>query len=303
MPTLICRQFHKEALGVRVKILSLFIIFLLTNTCFANSTPKKQLEKNHCAYGSHKELYQFFTEKDYVVIAQGKRIQANGKTKDFADVLFLVSPDSAYFHAVTLSGIKYDHFKACIYTSAREIDFQFASPIPNLLERRNREHLVFLINDIPKDALCPTQDSSCMPWSQWSILLKQTFILSAYSYPNNEASDPYDEIVELTLDGKTITPTRGVLTEHARVKYALRLRNALKESSSDLNAAKQAYIQIHTEVDHKLPLVFLSVDKNRHWEIIQINRENGLANIILQGIALQLYPMKQSEYEELLQEE
>lgn len=287
---------------MKASIFSLLILFLLSHFCQAESATKKQLGENHCAYGSHKELYKFFTEKNYAVIAQGKRIQSSGKIKDFADALFLISPDMAYFHAVTLTGVKYDHFKACIYTSAREIDFQFASPIPGLLERKNREHLVFLVDDIPKDTECPAQHTTCIPWHKWSSLLKQTFIFSAYSYVSDAEYDPYEEIVELTIDSKTITPTRGVLTEHARIKYALRLRNELKESSSDLKAAKDAYIKIHDEVDHKLPLVFLSVDKNRHWNIIQINRENGLAEKIMRGVELQLYPMKQNEYKKLLQQ-
>lgn len=284
---------------MKVRIISFACILLFFSTCFANSANEKLLDEN-CTYGSHKELYKFFTEKKYAVIAQGKRIQDNGSIKDFADVLFLISPDMAYFHAVTLTGVKYDHFKACIFTSAREIDFQFASPVPNLLERINREHLVFLVNDIPKNSSCPVQDTSCMPWSEWSPLLKQTSIFTAYTYSNQNEYDPYNEIVQLTLDSNIITPTRGVLAEHARVKYALRLRNELKEASSDLQAAKQAYSHIHDEIDHKLPLIFLTADKNRGWSITQVNRENGLARRILNGVELELYPMNRVAYKELL---
>ena len=285
---------------MKARIFLCIIFFLATVNCFANTTTKKQLEDNHCTYGSHKELYTFFTDQNYAVIAQGKRIQPTGKIKDFADVLFLVSPDMAYFHAVTLSGIKYDYFKACIFTSAREVDFQFASPIPNLLERKNREHLVFLVNNLPKNTPCPASSASCIPWSEWSPLLKQTFILSAYTYSSQTQYDPYNEIVELTLDNKTITPTRGVLAEHARVKYAIRLRNELNEPAKDLRAAKDAYVQIHDEIDHKLPLIFLSVSKDRHWNITEINRNNGLAETVIHGIELELYPMKRTEYKKLL---
>ncbi len=296
-----CRLSPKEAHGVKVKLLFTTLIVCLSLHYQASATENKQLEEDYCAHGSHKELYQFFTQQNYAVIAQGKRIQPNGNIKDFADVLFLLSPDMAYFHAVTLNGIKYDYFKACIYSSAREIDFQFASPIPDLLERKNREHLVFLVKDIPKDNICPSHNPACIPWSEWSKLLKQTFIFSAYAYSSQSAYDPYNEIVEITIDSKTIAPTRGVLAEHARVKYALRLRNELQESIDDLNAAKEAYIHIHNEVDHKLPLMFLSADKNRGWTITQVNRESGLAEKILHGIDLELYPMNQADYKKLLQ--
>ena len=292
--------YHKEAHGVRVKIILLAFCLLIPTFSLASNTPDKLSDDNQCTYGSHKQLYQFFTNQNYAVIAQGKRIQSSGKIKDFADVLFILSPDMHYFHAVTLSGIRYDHFKACIFSSSREIDFQFASPIPNLLERQNREHLVFLVDNLPKDSTCPANDDLCMPWGKWSALLEQTFLLSGYAYAGLEENDPYNEIVELTLDNKTIRPTRGVLTEHARVKYAVRLRNELSESASDIKAAKDAYIQIHDEVDHKLPLIILTVTKDRTWALTQIDRDSGLASTVIRGIDLELYPMKQTEYQQLL---
>ena len=286
---------------MRVSFLLLICSLLFPVSSLANQN-SKELNPDSCAYGSHKELYQFFTDQKYVVIAQAKRIQDSGDIKDFADVIFLLSTDMAYFHAVTLSGIKYDHFEACIFTSAQEVDFQFAPPVPNLLSRKNREHLVFLIKDIPKNAPCPNQKKSCMTWQQWSPLLEQTFLLSAYHYANDLTNNPYHEIVELTLDNKTIRPTRGVLAEHARVKYAIRLRNELKESAGDIKAAKQAYIDIHNEVDHNLPLVFLSLEKDRRWRITQVDRISGLAETLLHGVELELYPMKQDGYLKLLQE-
>lgn len=287
---------------MRVKLFLLITLLFFSTNCFASNLNEINLQEDHCASGSHKQLYKFFTEKKYVVIAQGKRIQDNGNIKDFADVLLLLSPDMAYFHALTLSGIKYDYFKACIFSSAKEIDFQFASPIPNLLQRKNREHLVFLTRDVPKDTPCPTDSSACLSRSEWSALLQQTFLLSGYSYSSDAQNDPYYELVELTIDNKKINPTRGVLAEHARVKYAQRLRNELNESGKDIKAAKEAYIQIHDEIDHKLPLVFLSVTKDRHWSIIQIDRKNGLAEKVLHGIELELYPMKQAEYQKLLEQ-
>ena len=302
MRTTMHPQYRKEAPGVRVKIILLACSLLLPSNSIANKNPESLSNENRCAYGSHKQLYQFFTDENYAVIAQGKRIQPSGKVKDFADVLFLLSPDMDYFHAVTLSGIRYDHFKACIFSSGREIDFQFAPPIPNLLERKNREHLVFLEDNLPKDAACPADDDLCLPWSEWSASLEQTFLLSGYSYSELEENDPYNEIVELTLDNKTIRPTRGVLTEHARVKYALRLRNELSESARDIKAAKDAYIQIHDEVDHKLPLIILAVTKDRAWSITQIDRESGLAKRVIHGVELELYPMRQTEYQRLINE-
>ena len=247
-------------------------------------------------------MYQFFSEKDYIVIAQGKRIQNSGKIKDFADVLFLLSSDMEYFHAVTLHGIKYDHFKACIFTSAREVDFQFAPPIPGVLERNNREHFVFLFDETPENGKCSPQEKACSSWSAWSRNREQTSLLSAYAYSSNWASDPYSEIVELTLDNKKITPSRGALTQHARKKYALRLRNQLKESKEDTIAAKTAYRNIYNEVDHKLPLMLLNLTADRKWQISEINREKGTVQDIIHGKDLELYPMPNTSYKRFLPE-
>jgi hypothetical protein len=287
---------------VKAKFVILFLLNLLivSHSSLASNQNTSSLEDSFCAYGSHKELYNFFTEKDYVVIAQGKRIQPDGKTKDFADILFLVSPDMEYFHAVTLNGIKYDHFKACIFSSAREIDYQFTSPIPNLLIYKKREHIVLLIDDIPKDAACLENEKDCISWTSWSHNLKQTFLLSAYKYSSNRGNDPYNEIVELTLDNKVIRPTRGALAEHARKKYALRLRNELNESKNDVKTAKIAYKQIHDEVDHKLALILLNFTETRDWSLSEINREKGLVNILLQGVELELYPAQIDTYKKFL---
>ena len=278
-------------------VLCLFSLTITCNTIQANNNAPPNLEDGYCAYGSHKELYNSFTEKNYIVIAQGKRIQPNGNIKDFADVLFLVSPDMEYFHAVTLQGIKYDHFKACIFSSAREIDYQFAPPIPDILPRKNREHAVFLLKDIPKNANCPSGENVCTSWSQWSNNLEQTTLLSAYSHSTKDQVDLYNEIVELTLDNKVIRPTRGTLSEHARTKYALRLRNEVTESIDDAKNAKAAYEQIHDEVDHNLPLVILNLTNTRNWSIDEINREKGLVQSLLHGVEFELYPMPSNQYQ------
>ncbi len=302
MPVLICRPSQKGARGVKVKIIALFLLafFVITNICLASNKNSPYFEDGFCTNGSHKQLYKFFTQNDYVVVAQGKRIHANNKVKDFADILLLVSADMEYFHVVTLNGIKYDHFKVCIFSSAREIDYQFASPIPNILTRKNREHVVLLTNDISINASCPDNEKYCTPWKNWSENLKQTFLLSAYTYSSKWENNPYNQIVELALDNKTIHATRGALSEHACKKYALRLRNTLDESEENGTAAKNAYKQIHREVDHKLTLTFLSLTEARDWTLSQVDRKKGLVETILYGIELELYPMPNSAYKEFL---
>lgn len=283
---------------MKASFFAFFVIALtlVCNTTSARDNSKPNLQDHDCTYGSHKELYSFFAEKNYIVIAQGKRIQADGSIKDFADVLFLVSTDMEYFHAVTLNGIKHDHFKACIFSSAREIDYQFAPPTPDLLPRKNHEHSVFLADNTPKDASCPVNDKYCTPWSQWSYNLQQTSLLSAYRYHTKLENNPYNAIVELTLDNKVIRPTRGALSQHTRTKYALRLRNTLNETIADAKNAKVAYKQIHDEIDHKLPLIFLNLTNTREWSIDEINRETGLVQTELYGVELELYPMSNSAY-------
>ena len=301
MPALTCLPSLKGAHGVRVRLSLVLALLTLATTCFANKEPFTPLEAGFCTFGSHIELYAFFSERNYIVVAQAKRMQDSGKTKDFADVLFLVSPNMEYSHVVILNGIKHDHFKACIHSSSREIDYQFASPIPDLLIRKNREHLVFLSGDIPKDASCISNDNSCTPWSDWSATLKQAFLFSAYAYSPSWENDPYKDVVELTLDDKVIRPMRGVFTEYVRKKYALRLRNDLKESNKDQKAAKLAYKQIHDEVDHKLALVLLNINENRDWSLSQINRKKGFVKTFIHGVELELYPMQNSAYKRFLQ--
>ena len=285
-----------------MKIIILVLLFIFSQNSLAEKQTPKELEESFCAYGSHKELYQFFSEKDFIVVAQGKRIHDDGYIKDFADVLFLVSPDMEHFHAVTLHGIRYDHFKACIFTSARELDFQFVAPVPGLLERKSREHFVFLFEDMPNDGQCSESNIACTPWPQWSSKIKEKFLLSGYAFPSNSQHDPYAERVELTLDTKKINPTRGALTQHARKKYALRLRNELKESKDDIDAAKTAYKGIHNEIDHKLPLILFNLSDNRHWVISEIDRKQGVVNMIIKGKDLELYPMPNKAYKKFLEQ-
>lgn len=285
---------------MHIKYLISILLLFFSQYGHAENNFINKFEQQFCTYGSHKQLYRFFTKENFIVFAQAKRKHSNRKIKDFADVLFLISPDMKYFHAVTLHGIKYDHFKACVFTSAREVDYQFSSPIPGIMQRINREHKIFLIEDMPSDSQCPANSSNCIPWSKWSKDLNDVFLLSAYAYSTKQSTDPYNEIVDLTLDGKTIQPTRGKLTQHARQKYAMRLRNELNESEEDSEAAKTVYRNIFNEVDHNLPLMQLKLTDDRQWSISEIDRETGLVWIILEGVELELYPMQNDQYKAFL---
>lgn len=277
-------------------VILLFLIFTSFSNSHAEQNTKQNTQENICAYGSHKELYEKFAQKNYIVIAQGKRMQPDGHIKDFADVLFLLSPEMDFFHAVAMNGIHHDHFKACIFYSGREIDYQFAPPIADILLRVNRQHQIFLSDSMPANATCPKDDKDCVTWSDWAQKTTQTFLFSAYKYSSNWPHDPYDDIVELMLDSKVIHPTRGALAELARTKYALRLRNELHENIDEIKVAKDAYKQIYEEADHRLPLIFLSLTQNRNWSINEIDRENGLVHPVLHGAELELYPMSNAQY-------
>ena len=285
---------------MRLRIYIVLIASLL-NVSFAeaNEEKGKKLQESFCAEGTQQQLYDFFTAEDYVVFAQGKRFAKSGQLKDFADVLFLISPDMEFFHLVTQKKIDGAKYKACIFSSAREVDYRFASPIPGLLQEKNREHFLFL-DKIPKDSECPKDKTQCTPWSAWAHMIKQTFLFSAYMYSAKWDYDVYEEIVDLTLEGKTIHPTRGALAELARTKYAVRMRNELSESKEDQEVAKQLYKQIFDEVDHALPLIVLMLTDNRKWVISVIDRKKGLVWTPMQGRDLELYPLSRTVYKRFL---
>ena len=257
---------------------------------------KKKLEENFCATGTQQQLYEFFTAEDYVVFARGNRINKKGEKKEFPDVLFLISPDMEFLHIVTQKRIEHSKFKACIFSSAREVHYRFASPIPNLLAEKNREHFLFL-DEIPKDGVCPPAKTNCVTWSSWSHLIKQTFLFSAYMYSAQWDYDAYEEIVDVTVDDKVIHPTRGALTLLARTKYAVRMRNELSEPEQEREMAKQVYKEIYEEVDHKLPLMVLMLTDNRKWVVSAIDRVKGLVWTPIQGRDLELYPLSRQSYE------
>ena len=278
-------------------ILSVFLLLPIQGIAAEDSN--KKLQESFCAEGSQQQLLDFFTAEDYVVFAQGKRFSKSGQLQGFADVLFLVSPDMEFFHLVTQKKIDGGKYKACIFSSAREVDYRFASPIPNLLQAKNREHFLFL-DKIPKDGKCPPDKAQCTPWSNWSHMIRQTFLFSAYMYSAKWNYDAYEEIVDLTLDGKTIHPTRGALAELARTKYAVRMRNELSESKEDQEAAKQVYEKIFDEIDHALPIIVLMLTDNRKWAVSIIDRVKGLVWTPMQGRDLELYPLPRSAYEKFL---
>lgn len=282
-------------------IIIFILLLLLAIQSDAIEEANQKLGENFCANGSQQQLLDFFTEQQYVVIAQGRRINVDGTIKEFHDVLFLLSSDMEFFHLVTQEKVTDSKFKACIFSSAREVDYKFTSPVPDLLPEINREHLVFL-DFIPKDGECPAGELNCVPWSKWSHMIKQTFLFSAYMYSGEWNYAAYEEIVELTVDGKTIHPTRGVLSELARKKYAARLRGELGEEKDERKSAMKAYTEIYKEADHGLPLAMLMLTDNRRWAIIIVDREKGLVWTPMQGRDLELYPLPRAVYERFLGE-
>lgn len=280
----------------------ILVVFLLSaHVAWAIEDNIQGLEESFCANGSQQQLLDFFTEQQYIVIAQGKRINEDGTIKEFHDVLFLLSPDMEFFHLVTQEEVADSKYKACIFSSAREVDYKFTSPVPDLLPEINREHQIFL-DSIPKDGECPVGELNCVPWSKWSHMIKQTFLFSAYMYSGEWNYDAYEEIVDLTVDGKTIHPTRGALSELARKKYAARLRNELGEEKDERKSAMKSYAEIYKEADHGLPLVMLMLTDNRKWAVIIIDREKGVVWTPMQGRDLELYPLPRTVYEGFLGE-
>lgn len=285
----------KQALA----IISLLLLFLFSSLTVADEEIQT-LEDSFCANGTQQQLIDFFVEQQYIIFAQGKRIGEDGLTPDYADVLFLVSPGQEFFHLVTRQKTTNTKYKACVFSSAREVDYKFTTPIPDLFPQKNREHLMFL-NNIPKDGVCPAGKPECVPWSQWAHMVKQTYLFSAYLYSAKWKFDAYEEIVELTVEGKTIHPTRGALSELARTKYAARLRHELGEDEHDREAGKKAYAEIYKEADHGLPLMMLMLTDNRRWAIMVIDRKEGLVWTSMQGRDLELYPLPHNVYKKFLE--
>ena len=274
------------------------LLFWFCSPAFAKQEIQA-LEENFCAKGTQQQLVEFFTDQQYVVFAQGKRLNGDGAIAEYPDVLFLVSPDLEFFHLVTQHKTENEKYKACIFTSAREVDYKFAAPIPELFPEKNREHLMFL-GLIPKDGICPESQSNCVSWSKWSHMIKQTYLFSAYLYSAKWKYDAYEEIIELTIEDKTIRPTSGALSELARTRYAARLRNELGEDEGDREAGKKAYAEIYKQADHGLPLMMLILTDNRRWAVTVIDRKQGLVTTLMQGRDLELYPLPIRVYKKFL---
>ena len=252
-----------------------------------------------CTTGTLSQLYDFFADQNYVVVAQGRQLAEQQKQKNFPDTLFLVSAQMDYFHLVTLIETGQNKYQACISLSAREVDLQIRAPIDNLLARKNREHYLH-ISEMPKDGECAAQNSHCIPWQSISYIFNRKPLISGYEYSVELTEDPYNEVVELTIDGQTIHPTRGALTELARTKYALRLTNQLNESKEDIEAAKEIYKNIHSDVDHKLPLIILNLTGNDKWSIYKIDRAQGLVWEEFRGDDFKTFPLEDDTYKQFV---
>lgn len=251
-----------------------------------------------CTFGSAFELDLFFARKDLIQIAKGTRRSAHKKSHDNVEVLFLLSKDMKFFHVATLKPEHGEHYRACIISSAREVDLQVEPPVANFLARKPREHLLFL-NDLPKDGQCPPEKNNCTPWNSPTEFIGTKFLLTAYLYSEHWELDAYTQIVDIKVDRKIIKPTRGMLSEFARLKYASRLRNELNEDTTQLKTAKEAYREIYTEVDHSHPLYMFIIGEEGAWQIKMIDRHRGIIWVPIQGDNLEIYPLSKREYREL----
>ena len=251
-----------------------------------------------CVFGTSFEIDLFFARKNLIQIAKGTRKSTRNVKVDGVEVLFFISKDMDFFHVVTLKPEHGESYRACIISSAREIDFQLDPPIENLLARKPREHLLFL-NDLPKQGQCPPEKNNCTPWNGPSQFIGTKFLLTAYLYSEHWELDSYTQIVDIKVDRKVIQPTRGMLAEFARLKYASRLRNELSEDPTEVNDAKEAYRNIYVEVDHGHPLYMFILGENGNWKITMIDRNRGIVWVPIQGDSLEIYPLSKREYREL----
>lgn len=277
--------------------LSLLIIILLENTGAEDQIATTKIGPT-CTFGTPQELNLFFDQQELVQIAKGKRRHTQKKSQDNIEVIFLLSKDMDYFHVATVKPEHGEHYRACIISSAREIDFQIDPPVENFLQRKPREHLLFL-NDVPTDGECPADKNNCAPWSGPAELVGTKYLLTAYLYSEHWHLDAYTQIVDIKVDKKLIQPARGMLAEFARLKYASRLRNELNEDATLLNTAKEAYRNIYSEVDHEQPLYMFTIDEHDNWQIKMLDRHRGIVWTPIHGDNLEIYPLSQDEYKQL----
>lgn len=251
-----------------------------------------------CTFGNSAELTSFFSRQQLVQIAKGVRRNPDSKRQDQTEVIFLVSEDMKFFHVATLKPENDQQLRACIISSAREVDLQVDPPIENFLLRKPREHLLFL-DDVPKTGECPPDKNNCTPWTGKKELIGKNYLLTAYLYSEHWQVDAYTQIVDIRLDKKLIQPSRGILSEFARLKYAARLRNEFNEDAELIEKAKHAYQNIYDEVDHEHPLYLFIINENNTWEIKMLDRHRGIVWVPLRGDNLELYPLDPDEYKQL----
>lgn len=273
------------------------IIFLLQNSWAKEQTEATKIGPT-CTFGSLSELNDFFVRQDLIQIAKGTRRNTNKESHDNTEVHFLLSKDMTYFHVATIKPEHGDQFRACIISSAREIDLQIDPPVENFLQRKPREHLLFL-NDVPTEGECPADKNNCKSWNGPAELFGTKYLLTAYLYSEHWHLDAYTQIVDIKMDKKVIQPTRGMLTEFARLKYASRLRNELNEDDAVLNTAKEAYRNIYSEVDHEHPLYMFIIGEDDRWQIKMLDRHRGIVWTPIRGDNLEIYPLSQDVYKQL----
>lgn len=249
-----------------------------------------------CAKGSLKQIYEFFLNEGLLVMADGVRMRANREPATAADVLFLIDRELNAFHVVKIKPHATESQEACVFISAREVDIQLSLPSPQLLAAPiHREHTKFT-DQIPETGECPSDKITCVPWPVWKHLLRHHRILCAYVYSAKWEYDAYHENVSFTLDGKNITTTRGKLAAFARLKYAARERDEIKESAAEKEKALKLYRKIYEEVDHGHPLLVFWISDNQQWAISVIDRKQGLVWTPMQGKNLRQFPLDARYY-------
>jgi len=104
------------------KLILLSFLFALSQTPWAEEEQAPAKIGPTCTFGTAFELDLFFARKNLVQIAKGRRTSAHKKSLDDVEVLFLVSTDLQFFHVVTLKSEHGKQYRACIISSAREVD-------------------------------------------------------------------------------------------------------------------------------------------------------------------------------------
>jgi hypothetical protein len=283
---------------MRKVFIALILLILLLQYSWAEEQTEATKIGPTCTFGNLSELSQFFAKQNLMQIAKGTRRNKHNQSQDNIEVQFLLAKDMTYFHVATIKPEYADQYRACIISSAREVDLHVDPPVESFLQRIPREHLLFL-NDVPTAGECPTDKNNCAPWSGPAELNGIEYLITAYLYSEHWQLDAYTQIVDIKIDKKVIQPTRGMLAEFARLKYASRLRNEFNEDATQLEAAKQAYRNIYTEVDHEHPLYMFIIGEDDTWQIKMLDRHRGIVWTPIQGDNLVMFPLSHFEYNQL----